>query len=103
MYIVKRTIEMAPGIAPADALAAAVQIGAYVTNKQGMNTKTAVNVGGFQHEIHWVVMVDSLDSLPVTTAEREADDEWQQLTAPFNEAGLFKPGSIRDEILMVIG
>jgi len=103
MYIVRRTVEMGHGIDPAQALAAAVQIGAYVSNKQGMETKTAVNVGGSQHEIHWIVNVESLDSLAVTTAERDADEEWQKLIAPFNEAGLFLPGSIRDEILMVIG
>jgi hypothetical protein len=103
MYIIKRTVEMGHGVAPAAALQAAIQIAAYVSNKQGLETKTAVNVGGSQHEIHWVVMSESLDILPAITADREADEAWQQLVAPFTEAGLFKPGSIRDEILQVIG
>jgi hypothetical protein len=74
-----------------------------VQNKQGMETKRAVNIAGSQHEIHWHVTVDSLDILPVKTAERDADPEWQQLIAPFNEAGMFKPGSIRDKIWVVVG
>ncbi len=103
MYIIKRTIEMGHGVDPAQSMQAALQIAAYVRDVQGMETKTAVNVGGSLHEIHWIVMTDSLDALPRQTAEREADPVWQQLVTPFNEAGLFKPGSIRDEILQVVG
>ncbi len=103
MYIVKRTIEMGVGANPAEVLQAAVAIGAYVKNKQGLDTKTTVNFGGYLNQIHWIVMTDSLDILREKTAEREADEEWQRLIAPMNEAGLFKPGSVRDEILSVIG
>ena len=102
MYIIKRTIEVGIGANPTEALQAAIQIGEYVKNKQGMETKTAVNVGGYLNQIHWIVMSDSVDDLAARTAEREADEEWQQLVTPFMENGLFKPGSVRDEILMVV-
>jgi hypothetical protein len=103
MYIIKRTIEAGPGTIPSEVAQAVLQVAAYLRDKQGLDTETTVNVGGSQHEFHWIVRTDSLDILPAKAAEREADEEWQQLIQPMRENGLFQPGSIRDEILMVIG
>ena len=69
MYIITRTVEVGAGADPAEALQAALKIAAYVQNKQGLDTKTAVNVGGSLSEIHWVVMTESLHRPPPARGE----------------------------------
>lgn len=103
MYILMRTIEIAAGADPQRAIEMAHKIGQYVTDKQGMKTKTTVNVGGPLNQIHWVVMTDSLDAGPTRDAERNNDPEWQQIFAKAMEEGLYTAGSARDTILRVIG
>ena len=102
MYIVIRTIEVADGANVAEAVQAAAGMTEYLKTRQNLDARLAINVGGYLHHIHWIVMTDSLDAGPARDAERAADPEWQGLVAAAIEAGLFKPGSIRDKILQVV-
>lgn len=75
----------------------------YVSEKQGMQTKAAVNVGGKINKLHWVVMTDSLDATPERDMARNQDPAWQKLFAEAMEARLFTPGSVKDTIYRVLG
>ena len=101
MYLINRTIEIAPDVNPAEAIQAANTIAAYLSRKHGVDAKVAVNVSGYQHELHWIVITDSIDSMADYAAERAADEEWQTLLAPYLEAALFSPNTTRDEILRI--
>ena len=102
MYLINRTIEIAPDINPGEAIQAANTIAAYLTKKHGVNARVAVNLNGYQHELHWIVITESIDRMADFAAERAADEEWQTLLAPYLEAALFSPNTTRDEILRFV-
>jgi hypothetical protein len=48
-------------------------------------------------------MTESLDEEPARSAKREEDPEWQELLGGILAAGLFRPGTLHDKILGVVG
>ena len=103
MYIMIRSVEMGEGANPGEAVQALVRIAEYLKEKENMDAKVARNVGGSQNVLHMVIMTDSLDEQPARTAKINKDPEWQELYGGIVAAGLFKPGSLRDKILGVVG
>lgn len=103
MYIVIRSVEMGEGANPGEATQALVRIAEYLKEKEDIEAKVARNIGGRQNVLHLVAMTESLDEEPARAAKRDEDPEWQELLGGILEAGLFKPGSLRDQILGVVG
>lgn len=103
MYIITRTIEIGASVPVSDAVQMATRMAEYVKNHQDVEIKVTINFAGALNQLHWVVMTDSLDQSPASEAERNADPEWQALVAESIEKGLFAPGTIRDDIQLVVG
>lgn len=103
MYVIIRTIEMAAGVDPAQAIGAIQRVADYVRRKQDMNVKVTRPISGYQNRLAWVATVKSLDAVPEMDVKRNQDEEWQTLIGEIIEAGYFVPGSLHDEVHRVLG